>query len=1107
VFKKALLIVMIIALPMVALATTDDGKPVKVITDGDIGALNYWYSDTVYNLSGFVYVEDGEVLIIEPGTVIKGNPGQAEFATALVVARGGRIYAEGTECNPIIFTSIADDVDIYDDIDLSDPTSAKGLWGGLIILGKAQLPGTDTTGGTVVEGQIEGIPETEVRGAYGGIDDEDNSGVLKYVSVRHGGSEIGEANEINGVTMGAVGDGTILEYVEVFYNLDDGFEWFGGTVSAKHLLTGFCGDDGFDVDEGYRGSLQFIFNIHEADPTNNPPDDPGEGDRAAEHDGTFGSALGTCPRASVLVSNATYIGRGSSIPVQRCFELRDNMSGAYYNSIFTGHGTYGLQVEDDPAGSTLDRLKEGNLKFHNNVWYDFGGGNTSFDITNSKPTVDTILFYAHDWSNYNGALPSQTIDNKNYLSTTNVIAAEGTHLPDGSLDPRQANTSSWFLNAGASTWAWVDPTDATDYIGYHPSLTDPLACIDSAHYAPFETVDYAGAFDPSRGTTWAHNWSALDSYGYLFAGDPLADCDCITDDNKDVVVITDADINGFTVFDRDNVYNLSGFVFVEDGDTLLIEPGTVLKSNPGQAEFATALVVARGGLIYAVGDECCPVIFTSINDDVDLTGDIDLTTPATDAKGLWGGVIILGNAVICDTLEGQIEGIPETEPRGAYGGSDDEDNSGVLRYVSIRHGGSEIGEANEINGLTMGGVGCGTRISHIEVFMNLDDGYEWFGGSVNADHLVAAFVGDDQFDYDECWRGGGQFWFGIHEADPTNNPPDDPGEGDRSGEHDGGYGSDVAACPVTTPLFSNVTYVGRGTDIPVQRCLEIRDAAAAGYWNSIFTDHGTYGANFEEKPAEDIDSWTRLQLAQLRFYNNIWYGFGGGNTSLDIMNGKNTADTILFYTYDQSSYNPALPSMMVNNQNYLSCNQVVRNIDRGQNMLLDPRYDCGTNTFTNESATPWTAWANPLDADPITGYHPEIIADPFCGYDNPCWYDMEVVDFPGAFDPAKSMDDSWIAGWSFLYCGGYIGDAPDPDCDCNGGCCEIVGDINGDGASIPDIADLVYLVAFMFQGGPAPDCMEEADINGDQGSVPDIADLVYLVAYMFSGGPAPVPCQ
>ncbi|MDQ7051624.1 MAG: hypothetical protein Q9P14_01515 [candidate division KSB1 bacterium] len=188
------------------------------VTDSDIapGQKVVWTSDKVYVLDGFVFVDEGAELWIEPGTVIKGKPGQGEQASALIVARGGKIYAMGTPTHPIIFTAEADDVTDPNDL----PLDARGLWGGVIILGRAGL--NSTPGETA----IEGIPTTEPRGLYGGNDDDDNSGVFRYVSIRYGGTDIGAGNEINGLTLGGVGRGTVIEFVEVFNNKDDGFEFF-----------------------------------------------------------------------------------------------------------------------------------------------------------------------------------------------------------------------------------------------------------------------------------------------------------------------------------------------------------------------------------------------------------------------------------------------------------------------------------------------------------------------------------------------------------------------------------------------------------------------------------------------------------------------------------------------------------------------------------------------------------------------------------------------------------------------------------------------------------------------------------------------------------------
>ncbi|MCF7740695.1 MAG: T9SS C-terminal target domain-containing protein, partial [Candidatus Marinimicrobia bacterium] len=228
----------------------------ETITDSDInaGEAVYWTADKTYLLDGLVYVEDGAVLNIEAGTVIKGKA-DSDPTAALIISQGAKIYAEGTATNPIIFTAEGDDVSDPYDVEFN----TRGQWGGLIILGKAVTNETATDGISY----IEGIEEESDRTRFGGTDDSDNSGVLRYVSIRHGGAELAPGDEINGLTLGAVGSGTTIEYVEVFANKDDGVEWFGGTVNTKHLVAAFCGDDGFDHDMGLRNKMQFLFTIQD----------------------------------------------------------------------------------------------------------------------------------------------------------------------------------------------------------------------------------------------------------------------------------------------------------------------------------------------------------------------------------------------------------------------------------------------------------------------------------------------------------------------------------------------------------------------------------------------------------------------------------------------------------------------------------------------------------------------------------------------------------------------------------------------------------------------------------------------------------------------------
>ena len=206
------------------------------------------------------------------------------------------------------------------------------------------------------------------------------------------------------------------------------------------------------------------------------------------------------------------------------------------------------------------------------------------------------------------------------------------------------------------------------------------------------------------------------------------------------------------------VYILNGRIAVEAGATLTIEAGTIIKGAPGELADASVLLVARGATLNAMGTADAPIVFTAEIDPIQPFETISTTDPTVE--NLWGGVIINGNAPISaqndndqDVTELQIEGIPTTDTNGLYGGSDAADNSGTITYISIRHGGTELGSGNEINGLTLGGVGSGTTISHVEIVANQDDGIEWFGGNVDIDNVVIWNAGDDGLDTDQDWVG------------------------------------------------------------------------------------------------------------------------------------------------------------------------------------------------------------------------------------------------------------------------------------------------------------------------------------------------------------------
>ena len=761
------------------------------VTDASINAGDkvYWTAGNTYVLSGFVFVEEGAELYIEAGTVIKAQPGESENASALIVARGGKIFAEGTADRPIIFTALEDDLD-----NPAVPApGAQGLWGGVVILGKAPI---NPPAG---EANIEGIPTTEPRGLYGGSDEDDCSGVFRYVSIRHAGSKLGEGNEINGLTLGGVGRQTVISYVEVFANLDDGFEWFGGTVNCDHLISAFCGDDCFDFDFGMNNKMQFLFAI-QADTS---------GDHCGEHDGAPETNTDALPHAYPVVYNATYLGAGmEGTSGSRTFRLREGWGGEYNNSIFGDYNGYAMTVEDKYDYDARDRMEAGELKFRNNLFFGYSAGDTWDALGHSEAWT-----VAHLGSNNNAVSDPQLMG---------ISRAVGSFA----LDPRPAQDGDAF---------------ETDMAAY-PRDEDF-----------FVQVNYKGAFGLSN---WAAGWTALSAYGIMAEPQVGGGAE---------IVVTDTDINaGDKVFwTANNTYILDGFVYVEDGAELNIEAGAVVKAAPGESENASALIVAKGGKIFAEGSADRPIIFTAQEDDLE-----NPAVPAPGSQGLWGGVVILGNAVINPPAgEANIEGIPTTEPRGMYGGSDNNDCSGILQYVSIRHAGSKLGEGNEINGLTLGGVGSETKISYIEVFANLDDGFEWFGGTVNCDHLISAFCGDDCFDFDFGMNNKMQFLFAI-QADTS---------GDHCGEHDGAPETNTDAMPYAYPAVYNATYLGAGiTGTSGSRTFRLREGFGGEYKNSIFGDYNGYAMTVEDK--YDFDARDRMEAGGLTFANDLFFAYSAGST-------------------------------------------------------------------------------------------------------------------------------------------------------------------------------------------------------------------------------------
>ncbi|MBU2018157.1 MAG: hypothetical protein KJ941_00810 [Bacteroidetes bacterium] len=277
---------------------------------GNISSNTTWSADKIWILNGKVVVTSGATLTIEPGTIIKGAEGSSTLASALVIAKGAKIIANGTAAKPIIFTSVLDNIEIGQTVGTSLAENAKGKWGGLIILGNANISAAN---GDFIS-QIEGIPASESYGSYGGNDNLDNSGVLNYVSIRHGGALIGAGNEINGLTLGGVGSGTTITNIEIVGNLDDGVELFGGTVNITNILVAYVGDDGIDIDQNYAGTIDNFIVIQDV-----------ESDKGLEIDGTEGT---THKDGLFTLSNGSVYSKDGA---QRPADFKDKAQGTIEN--------------------------------------------------------------------------------------------------------------------------------------------------------------------------------------------------------------------------------------------------------------------------------------------------------------------------------------------------------------------------------------------------------------------------------------------------------------------------------------------------------------------------------------------------------------------------------------------------------------------------------------------------------------------------------------------------------------------------------------------------------------------------------------------------------
>lgn len=403
------------------------------------------------------------------------------------------------------------------------------------------------------------------------------------------------------------------------------------------------------------------------------------------------------------------------------------------------------------------------------------------------------------------------------------------------------------------------------------------------------------------------------------------------------------DITEDYTLNASKLYLMTDQTFVKPGATLWIEPGTTIQALPyGRTGKAPVLVIERGARIVADGTADAPITFTSAMDPSLLP-----------QRGLWGGLILLGNAPINDDGgEAFIEGLAGVP----FGGQDPDDSSGVLRYVRVWYGGRSIGSGNEINGISFGGVGRNTVVEHCEVAWNNDDGFEFFGGTVNIKYLSVIFCGDDSFDTDEGYQGHGQFLFTVLGRDICG----------RGFEMDN-RGSDMDAQPRSFPQFANVTLVGPGGGEPENdgsdTMIRWREGTGGDFRNLVVVNGNGVGIRVSDDTTLGLITQTPPDPGE----TDALY-ISPDNVVFNCAEGALHASNVGLYTVDETD--PLLTSV---------------DIGDGPQGTFDPRPTAGSPLLDSADALP---------------------AGDF----------YTAVTYRGAFD----ADDLWLKGFSWLDEAGYL---------------------------------------------------------------------------------------
>jgi hypothetical protein len=403
-----------------------------------------------YILSGFVYVISGVTLTVEPGVIIRGD--KASKGT-LIVERGAKINAEGTAERPIVFTS-----------NLAAGKRAPGDWGGLILLGKAP----NNAGEQTIEGGV--------RSKHGGNDARDNSGILKYVRVEFAGIEYSTDNEINGITFGSIGDSTTVDYVQVSYSGDDSFEWFGGTVNAKHLVAYHGWDDDFDTDNGFSGKVQFALGVR----------NPQIGDKSASN--SFESDNNSAGSDASPVTGAVFANVSLFGPVSNPSDYTDRAGekGSNGNARFQA----GLHLRRSTSLSVFNSLS---AAYPIGIIIEGQASQTLAD--DSKLVVGNTVFAGH----------IHNFQDKQYWSDNTVFDPESTNF-----------TETYILRTDGGNQTFANLADLKLSDNYYPASDSPLATgagwTNTKVASWFDKINYRGAFAPIENVnnSWMTGWTNFD---------------------------------------------------------------------------------------------------------------------------------------------------------------------------------------------------------------------------------------------------------------------------------------------------------------------------------------------------------------------------------------------------------------------------------------------------------------------------------------------------------------------------------------------------------------------------------------------------------------------